>query len=419
MSELDKAKKLMKEQAKLVFEEYRPAIEELKSDTDSSKAELDERIAKMDSRLNEIVKDLDETNVKLKQTSFTHGSDKEDRLEKEYSNLFRNKLSKSKNPLLTTEEGVLIKEYEDAFFKAINAGTDNQGGHLIPTGDATSIMEQVEVKVPLFGLANTVTSGLAQHPFLVQTTKGSVTIGDEATEVTNTGTPLVEEVRIQTYHFEAEPWTTIEVIEDAQINVSAFVQEEAADIIADKLGVAFTTGNGTNQPLGLVATEALDASSTFDKIKTIAAANAHQSAAQDGFDVVDLYTMIYDLNARYRLAGSTAMLMGDEAFSNLRKLQTSDGLFIWQPNVAAGQPATFDDHKVMFMPNMPALSGGGDPAVIFGNFKKGYAIVNRPDGNRVIVDELTNKKYVKFYTKKRVGGGLLDARALRVLKSKT
>jgi HK97 family phage major capsid protein len=42
--------------------------------------------------------------------------------------------------------------------------------------------------------------------------------------------------------------------------------------------------------------------------------------------------------------------------------------------------------------------------VAFGNFQRGYLIVDRL-GIRVLRDPYTNKPHVHFYTTKRVGGG--------------
>jgi len=52
--------------------------------------------------------------------------------------------------------------------------------------------------------------------------------------------------------------------------------------------------------------------------------------------------------------------------------------------------------------------------VTFGNFQRGYTIVDRI-GTRVLRDPYTNKPYVGFYTTKRVGGMLTDSQAIKVL----
>jgi HK97 family phage major capsid protein len=64
---------------------------------------------------------------------------------------------------------------------------------------------------------------------------------------------------------------------------------------------------------------------------------------------------------------------------------------------------------------MPDL-GPGSPAIAFGDFQRGYLIVDRP-GVRVLRDPYSAKPYVLFYTTKRVGGGVQNFDAIKVLRS--
>ena len=56
--------------------------------------------------------------------------------------------------------------------------------------------------------------------------------------------------------------------------------------------------------------------------------------------------------------------------------------------------------------------------VAFGDFQRGYLIVDRM-GVRVLRDPFTNKPYVHFYTTKRVGGGVQNFEAIKLLKVAT
>jgi HK97 family phage major capsid protein len=54
-------------------------------------------------------------------------------------------------------------------------------------------------------------------------------------------------------------------------------------------------------------------------------------------------------------------------------------------------------------------------AIAFGDFSRGYLIVDRA-GIRVLRDPYSAKPYVLFYTTKRVGGGVQDFDAIKLLK---
>jgi len=57
-------------------------------------------------------------------------------------------------------------------------------------------------------------------------------------------------------------------------------------------------------------------------------------------------------------------------------------------------------------------------AMAFGNLKEAYQIVDR-QGIRVLRDPYTAKPYIKFYTTKRTGGGLVNFEAIKLMKFAT
>jgi HK97 family phage major capsid protein len=64
--------------------------------------------------------------------------------------------------------------------------------------------------------------------------------------------------------------------------------------------------------------------------------------------------------------------------------------------------------------DMPDIATGS-LSIAFGDFRRGYLIVDR-QGVRVLRDPFTAKPYVLFYTTKRVGGGVQDFDAIKLLK---
>lgn len=63
------------------------------------------------------------------------------------------------------------------------------------------------------------------------------------------------------------------------------------------------------------------------------------------------------------------------------------------------------------MPNIAA----GAHAIAYGDFKRGYLVVDRT-GVRILRDPYSAKPYVLFYTTKRVGGGVHDFAAIKLLR---
>lgn len=64
--------------------------------------------------------------------------------------------------------------------------------------------------------------------------------------------------------------------------------------------------------------------------------------------------------------------------------------------------------------DMPDIAANSK-SVAFGDFHAAYTIVERPD-LRVLRDPFSAKPHVLFYATKRVGGGVTDFRAVKLLQ---
>jgi HK97 family phage major capsid protein len=98
----------------------------------------------------------------------------------------------------------------------------------------------------------------------------------------------------------------------------------------------------------------------------------------------------------------------------IRKFKDTDGNYLWQPGLAAGQPPTLLNFPVTEAEDMPSIAADA-PAIAFGDFRRGYLIVDRL-GIRVLRDPYSAKPYVLFYTTKRVGGGVQNFEAIKFLQ---
>ena len=59
--------------------------------------------------------------------------------------------------------------------------------------------------------------------------------------------------------------------------------------------------------------------------------------------------------------------------------------------------------------------GANALAVAFGDFRSGYLVVDRA-GVRILRDPYSAKPYVLFYTTKRVGGGVQNFEAIKLVR---
>ncbi len=106
--------------------------------------------------------------------------------------------------------------------------------------------------------------------------------------------------------------------------------------------------------------------------------------------------------------------MNRKTQSVIRKFKDAQGHCLWQPPSAAGQPATLMGFAVVEAEDMPNIGAGALP-IAFGDFRRGYLVVDRA-GVRVLRDPYSAKPYVLFYTTKRVGGGVQEFDAIKLMK---
>jgi HK97 family phage major capsid protein len=168
-------------------------------------------------------------------------------------------------------------------------------------------------------------------------------------------------------------------------------------------------GNGTNKPNGFLTYATGAANAAVHPWGAIGVTTAAGAAAVTTDEVMGL---TYTLPAEY--SGNARYVLNRSSLFAIRKLKDGQGNYIWQPTFVAGQPSTLAGYPVVDMPDMPNAAAGA-LAMAFGDFQRGYLIIDR-FGVRMLRDPYTNKPYVMFYTTKRVGGGLLDPDAIKVLK---
>ena len=100
--------------------------------------------------------------------------------------------------------------------------------------------------------------------------------------------------------------------------------------------------------------------------------------------------------------------------AQIRKFKSATGEYLWQPPASLGAPATLMNFPVVEAEDMPDIAADSF-AIACGDFRRGYLIVDRM-GIRVLRDPFTAKPYVLFYTTKRVGGGVQDFDAIKLVK---
>lgn len=224
--------------------------------------------------------------------------------------------------------------------------------------------------------------------------------------VNDTESGAIARVMIELHELAATPKASQRLLDDAAFDVEAWISERIAERFVAAEASAFIAGDGIDKPTGLLTapTDVID-SKRHDRIGTV------KTASATVIEVDELIDLVYALPAGHRSNG--AFIINSKIASMLRKLRDTDGRFLWADSLAAGEPARLLGYPVMVSEDMPEPAAGG-AAVLFGDFRAGYLIAERPE-LRVLRDPFSAKPNVLFYATKRVGGALVDGRAVKRL----
>jgi HK97 family phage major capsid protein len=207
------------------------------------------------------------------------------------------------------------------------------------------------------------------------------------------------------------PAATPQLLDDAAVNIDEWIADEVRVAFAEQEGAAFVSGDGSNKPRGFLDYDQVaDGSWVWGKIGFIATGVAGAFPASNPTD--KLIDLAYSVKSAYRANAHFVMNRATEAA--IRKFKDADGNYIWQPAARPGEAPTLLGHPVAESEDMPSIADEAT-AIAFGDFRRGYLIVDRV-GIRILRDPYSSKPYVLFYTTKRVGGGVQDFNAIKLLK---
>jgi HK97 family phage major capsid protein len=297
--------------------------------------------------------------------------------------------------------------------KAIGNSSDSLGGYAVPKEIDEQIDSTLKAISPIRSIANVVKVGSAGYRKLIAsggTPSGFVGFEDGRAE---TATPTFTEIVPPSGELYANPAVTQQMLDDAMFDVEKFLADEIAAEFARAEGAAFVGGTGVNQPLGFLSSPtsgALDGVRPMGTLQTIGTGAAGAFPASDPEDV--LIDLVQSLRSPYRQGA--VFVMNSATAAEIRKFRTADGAFMFQPSLAAGQPATLLGYPLIEAEDMPDI-GAGSLSIAFGNFKAGYVIAER-NSTTILRDPYTHKPYVHFYATKRVGGQVVNSEAIKLLQ---
>jgi HK97 family phage major capsid protein len=281
-------------------------------------------------------------------------------------------------------------------------GTDSLGGFLVPQefsnelDVATLFTGEVE---RLAKKLNTASGGLLDYPTVDDTATDAI-LTSEGGAVTTADMTFANK-QLSAYNYSSLVKVSAQLLQDSAFDLNSFLVEAMGERIARATNAAFTTGDASSKPQGIVVGSSLG--------NTAAGASAITAD-----DVLDL---IYSIDASYRNKPSFGLMAHDNIISAIRALGvgSSNDYPIWQPGMAVGQPDRIFGVPVYVNNDMQSSIATATKTMIAADFSK-YVVRNAGGVQFLRLNErFMNELEVGFIAYKRADGAVLNSAAVKHL----
>lgn len=299
---------------------------------------------------------------------------------------------------------VSFSESEQGEVRAAGVGTGAAGGFTVPALFRNELIERLKFY-----------SGVRQEAEVITTETGASLPWMTNNDTGNVGAILAEntastelDVTFDTASLDAYMYTSLltrvslQLIQDSALDIDSFLPRKLGERIGRIQNQHFTTGTGTDQPLGLVT-----------------GGTAVQAAAGNvtSYSYDELVGAVARLDPAYLQSGNLAWMGSQAALANLRKLKDSQNRPLWEPSLQAGNPDNFMGYRFV-LNNDVAAPAASAKSLLFGDYRAGYVVRDVIGAQALRLDErYAEFLQVAFLAFQRSGGTVQDTSAYTVLQN--
>lgn len=231
------------------------------------------------------------------------------------------------------------------------------GGYAIPEEldrQWTKVLKQYGGMMQAARVIRTQTGGTWNHTYTDDTsTAALLTVEASATTLQDFA---FSRIQLGSYTYRSSVLLSMEEIQDEQVGVVSYLNEMLGIRMGRALNTAFTTGDGSAKPTGLLAS-----SGGAPTGKTTASATAITST--------ELIDLIHSVDPAYRMGPNVAFMFNDTTLAAIKKLQlgSSDSSPLWVPSMREGEPGTIWGYRYVINQDMPTIATGVK-SIAFGDF---------------------------------------------------
>lgn len=277
---------------------------------------------------------------------------------------------------------------------AQSTGTNSEGGFIVPTDFATTLLQELKSYGGVRSVANVISTAGGydmQWPTIDETGNKGELVAENAS--VNSEDLTFGSKTLGAYKYSSKSIAVpFELLQDNNVDLEGYILSALGERISRITNEHFTTGNGSSKPSGIA----------------IGAGTGATASGASAITLDDLIELEHSVDPAYRALGASYMF-NDNTLKLVRKLKDADGRPLWNPSLVSGEPDRIGRYGYVVNQDM-ADATTGNRSVIFGNFQN-YMI---RDVMNVTLFRMTDSKYtekgqVGFLAFSRHDGALMDA----------
>lgn len=282
--------------------------------------------------------------------------------------------------------------------------TAGEGGYTVQSEVAANLIESLKAFGGMRQVATVIATEMG-NPLSFPTTDGTSETGELIAENTTAtaADPTFGTVAVNAYKFSSKIVAVpFELLQDAQVDIEAFINSRLIERIGRATNTYFTTGTGSAQPRGIVVGAGAGKVGTTGQTLTVI--------------VDDLIDLVHSVDPAYRASGRCGFMMNDASLKIVRKLKDTAGRPVFMPGydgLSGPMPDSLLGYSITLNQDVAVMAASAK-SILFGDMSK-YVIRDVMSAN---LFRFTDSAYAKlgqvgFLMWARSGGNLLDSGSVK------
>lgn len=297
----------------------------------------------------------------------------------------------------------------DVHHKALQVGSDPDGGYLVPPEMSARIISRVIERSPIREAATVETISGTELDFRLDMDDVDFEWIGETDLPAASKTPQIGRKKIMVHTMAARPKATMQVLEDAGFNLENWLARKIGDKFGRGENRAFLLGTGRGMPRGILTYP--------DGLEGVGETiEQHPTGLADGYTYEAVVAMIYSLKEPYH--NNAGWWMQRTSIGKVMLIKDGNGTYMYKNILMPGQrglESQLAGYPLRMAADIPA-SVPGALCAIFGDLRQAYTVVDRM-GITTQRDPYTVKPFIEYFTRRRVGGDVVNFEAVKLMRA--